>query len=138
MRTLLKKYRGKLEPITELDESLNSLKEGETVEVTIKRKRNIKFHSKFFVMVLLFFDNQEVFCNPDYFRKEMTMSAGYFVRYKNHKGLDKFEPKSLSFSSMDQSEFEEVYNAVFNACVRNFNLENTRKEILKEIERLSP
>lgn len=87
------------------------LKIGDEVEVEVKKTRNIRFHRKFFMMLKIVFDNQDVFEDVDFMREELTKAAGYYDAYKNHKGTMCYRAKSISFGSMDQDTFDDFYNA---------------------------
>lgn len=49
------------------------------------------------------------------FRRWLTIEAGYFNYRLTPAGVVK-EPKSISFASMDQDEFNAFYQACFNVC----------------------
>jgi len=135
MKVLVKKEHGKLVPTDEYSEEMISKMTNTVYACEIKKERNMLFHRKFFAMIKLFFDNQEIFLNIDHFRAEMIKSAGYHESYINHKKVKVYVPKSISFASMDQHEFEKLYNSVFASCLKNLNLESSRAEFLNELEK---
>ena len=51
----------------------------------------------------------------DSFRRWLTIEAGYFNICVTPAGVVK-EPKSISFASMDQDQFNAFYKACFNVC----------------------
>lgn len=51
----------------------------------------------------------------DAFRKDVVKKAGHYNFVVTPNGLEK-EAKSLSFSSMPQEEFNQVYKDIFSAC----------------------
>ncbi len=51
------------------------------------------------------------------FREEMTIAAGYFDEVRTPVGVKKYA-KSISFASMDEYQFRELYKAVFNTVWR--------------------
>ena len=100
--------------------------------VTYTKKRNIKFHRKFFALVNMVFENQERYSNLDHLRNDLTIEAGFYeVRYGLH-GEELKEAKSISFSSMDEIEFSELYNRVIDVIVKYFKFE--KEDILSNIE----
>jgi hypothetical protein len=99
------------------------LKLGEYYEVEIKKKRNIKFHRKLFSLLNLCFNNQEHFNSIDELRAYVTMKAGYFVRTSTPDG-EFFTPKSISFSNMDQVEFDDFYDKVFQQIIKLLDCED--------------
>ena len=77
MKIHLIKSLGVLKPVDESDlEVFNNLKTGDIYSCEIKKPRNIKFHRMFFAMINLCFQNQDVFGNVEYFRKEMCNTIG--------------------------------------------------------------
>ncbi len=116
MKILVEKTLNGLVPVmrSEQDKLQESkLKLGETYEVEIKKKRNIKFHKKLFALLNLAYNNQEQFNNFEEFRSYVTMRAGFYKRIVTEKG-EFFLPKSISFSSMDEVEFNHFYDQVFS------------------------
>ncbi len=51
------------------------------------------------------------------FREEMTIAAGYFDEVKTPVGVKKYA-RSISFASMDEHQFRELYKALFNVLWR--------------------
>jgi hypothetical protein len=112
MRLLVVKKSNMLIPMYNSDsDNLKKckLKEGETYEVTITRKRNYNFHKKYYALLNLCFDNQSQFKLLDDLRAYITCKAGYYRRIDTGNGMMIF-PKSISFSNMDDIEFSELYN----------------------------
>lgn len=113
-------------------EYIKKLKVGEAVEVEVKRPRNIKFHKKYWALLNIVYSNQEMYNNIDHLRHDLTIAAGFYdLRTTMHGEVLKW-PKSISFSSMDQSEFEELYSRTLDVIVQNFNFD--REDIAQEIE----
>lgn len=107
-------------------EELNKFKTGGVYEVEIKRHRNPDFHRKvfqFFQFCFHYWKGDYEFQSEakqfDVFRKELTISAGFYEAFYNIKGEVRVEAKSLSYGSMEQSEFEECYSALIGAAMRD-------------------
>ena len=124
---MIKQAGGILVPASDYDaESLLKLKTGEQYQLELKQVRNVKFHRKCFAFFNFcfhhwksdreFVSEKEQF---DVFRSNLTVLAGFYVELYNIKGELRIEAKSLSFASMSQDEFEEVYGALINAALRN-------------------
>lgn len=110
-----------LQPCTSSDYDnlmLSKLKLGEVYEVEIKKKRNYEFHKKFFSLLKLVHENQNKLegISIDGLRAYMTMKAGFYETYTTDKGSFTL-PKSISFSAMDNIEFEQFYNAVIDVAI---------------------
>lgn len=125
--SFVKIEHGGLLPATELEEKrMEKFKTGTTYEVEIKESRNPKFHGKVFSFMNFvyqywsgeneFLDEQAQF---DRFRKDLTILAGYNNKVFNYKGELRLEAKSLSYSSMTQEEFEQLYTALINAASKH-------------------
>jgi hypothetical protein len=99
-------------------EEKKKLKLGQTYSVEIKVARNVDFHRKYFALIAYaweFLNEQETatFKSKDNFRKYLEMAAGHCdVIY--HPRLQEFVeiPKSISFGSMDNTAFSELYERV--------------------------
>ena len=57
-------------------EKLSKLKRGQVLTCEIKHVRNADFHRKFFALLNLVFENQEIFEDIDHLRKELTKACG--------------------------------------------------------------
>ena len=99
-------------------ETKRKLKVGEAYTVDVKIVRNVEFHRKYFAMVAYaweFLTEKEVetFKTKENFRKYLEISAGHCeVIY--HPRLQEFVevPKSISFGSMDNAAFSDLYERV--------------------------
>ena len=98
--------------------------EGEHYEVEIKKKRNIKFHRKFFALINLCFENQEHYKHVDDLREELVILSGFFRETVTHLGEIKKKALSLSFAAMDEIQFEDVYNKVLTEVMMMLDCNN--------------
>jgi len=87
-----------------------------------KKPRNYEFHKKFFALIKMLFDNQEYYKNIEHLRKDLTVAAGYYELRHGLNG-EVLEAKSISFGSMDEIEFNKLYNAVINVIVERFGFD---------------
>lgn len=99
-------------------EAKKKLRMGEIYEAEIKLQRNPAFHRKFFALLnagyaFLPEQTQNGFRSHEGFRAYILVAAGFYDTYFNPR-LGEFveKPKSISFSSMDDAEFEELYQKV--------------------------
>ena len=105
---------GKIVPEYNSDyDKLAKLKPDTTYQIEIKQPRNVQFHRKFFSLLSLCYDNQETFNNIEEMRSWLIMKAGYYKRVATPTG-EMFQPESISFSSMDDIKFNEVYSRVLD------------------------
>lgn len=104
-------------------EEAKKIKAGEVYMFEFKKPRNYQFHKKFFALIKLVFDNQEHYRNMEHLRHDLTIRAGYYdIRY-DMDGGEIQDPKSISFGSMDELEFNEFYNAVVDTIVKYFHFD---------------
>jgi len=102
------------------------LKLGQDYEVDVRNPRNVGFHRKFFAMLNIGHENTQLNMPFDAYREIMTIKAGYFNAYETPKGVY-YQPKSISFASMSQDEFEEFYSRVMDQVIDDIGI--TSKEI---------
>jgi hypothetical protein len=103
------------------EEKLKSLPTDWEGYVTLKYPRNLKFHKKYFALIELGFDNQDRYKSKDHYRKLMQMKAGFYEVVKTDKGLLPL-PLSISFDSMEEYEFQDLYNRVIEQIALNLGL----------------
>jgi len=121
---LVKTPNGALAPADESARALmDKIKAGQGVRATVRRVRNVKFHRKAFALFKLAFDAWKPVSPLEYkglpvakdfdrFRKDMTILAGFYKPVYNVRGELRLEAESLSFASMDEERFEQVFRAV--------------------------
>ena len=121
----IKTTGGVLLPANDSDfEAMESVKNGSLVVTKITKKRNGKFHRKFFKMLDFGFDYWEpelpvykgmvALKNREKFRDDMIILAGHYYTVVGVNGKIQVKPKSISFAAMDDIEFNQVYKSVFN------------------------
>lgn len=93
------------------------LKIGKIYEVKMTMPRNPIFHAKFFALLNLAYENQEMFTDFESFREFITSKAGYYIKTVTQNGVF-IKAKSISFAAMDQVEFEKLYSDVIDAIIR--------------------
>lgn len=130
MKILVKKTPSGLKPLYESDfDNYAKIPLGEEFEIEYTKKRNSRFHRKFFSLLKLAFENQQDYRNLDEMRKDLIIVAGY---YDEHINLITGEVtkvhKSISFSSMDETEFSEIYEAVKIVISRWLGISNSEIE----------
>ena len=124
---MIKTAGGNLLPMDDMDaEKLTKFKTGETYEIEIKLSRNPAFHRKVFAFFNFCFahwkGDNEFQCEQkqfDVFRNNLTVLAGYYDAFYSIKGDARIEAKSISYSSMKQYDFEELYVALTKAALKH-------------------
>ena len=93
---------------------------GTVISCEVKEFRNYAFHKKWFAMVKFAYDHYSAeFKSFDTFRNEITIMAGHFevVASLGSNSVKKI-PKSISFGSMSEEEFERFYSDSINAILK--------------------
>lgn len=110
---------------------------GKDLMVEVKMARNPGHHRKFFALLNLLWRRTE--CGEKYpsrnaLRYALTMAAGYTEVVPTRKG-EVLVPKSLAFESMDQTEFNELYDACVSLIIKeilpHMSEEDLRRELLE-------
>lgn len=107
---------------------VQALEAGECMALHMTFPRNSRFHRKFFALLRLGFDAWTPEEVPhagapaekqfDRFRRDVTILAGYFDRVFGVDGSMRLEARSISFASMDDAEFEQLYSAVADVLLQ--------------------
>lgn len=134
---------------------VRTLKTGEVIHAEFRKRRNPKFHRKFFALLKLGFDyfepalchlegTDQVFTpekNPEEFRRWVIVKAGYYHVIGYPDGSVRLRAKSLKFSKMDQQEFEQLYSAAVDVLLQ-FVLDPgrgwSREKVDQVLERMVP
>ncbi len=136
----LRKLYNSLVPVDqESADLLEKFKPNAELKCDITRPRNIGFHRKYFALLDLAFDAWEMPVNEykgvqieknrDRFRKDLMIMAGYGYPVVNIKGDVRFEARSMSFGSMDQTEFEALYSRMVDVILQKIMTHYTRDDL---------
>jgi hypothetical protein len=100
--TLVKADGNRFIPAYDSDwQMARKIKTGAIITVSFVKERNILLHKKFFSLINLVFDNQEIYTNIDDLRKDLTIEAGFYEEVSNmFTGEVYRKAKSINFSSM--------------------------------------
>ncbi|MFA6726929.1 MAG: DUF1367 family protein [Prevotella sp.] len=99
-------------------EEKKKLKIGETYTAEIRLERNPRFHRLYFALIACAWEylpekQTEGFRTKENFRKYVEVAAGHCEPYYSPKLKEWVEiPKSISFDSMDETEFKDLYERV--------------------------
>lgn len=105
----------------------------EPFKVVYTKQRNAKFHRKFFALINLCYQNQERFNNIEHLRKELIICAGHYeLIFDLESGTQKKEALSISFSKMDETEFNKLYSDVLNVICDKFLFD--KNEVLENVQ----
>ena len=113
-------------------EKAKKLKAGVEFECTVTKKRNYKFHKKYFALINLVYDNQEKYTDINHLRHDLTKVSGFYTVRKDIDGNDVIEVDSINFSSMDELRFNDLYSKTLDSIVKYFNFD--KDEVNTHIE----
>ena len=112
---LVKTQSGVLAPFDDADaQRMAKIKTNEVVRAEITKPRNLLFHKKFMALVRLVFENQERYNSIEALLVEFKLKVGHYKEHITTDGKIVYVPKSISFSQMDEYEFNEFYNKALN------------------------
>lgn len=118
----------------EASDWLKKKKMGATILVAPREPRNGVHFRRWWALVKLGFDywsdnsrtieykGKPVLPDFDRFRKDVTISAGFYYPVVNLKGEVRIEPESLKWASMSEERFNQLYDATIQVMLqRVFN-----------------
>ena len=101
----------------EAEEALAKIPSDTFVMANVRRPRNIDHHRKFFKLMRVIAEGTGI--HPEVLRALILIEAGHCHVIKRKDGrIDRF-PKSIDFTSVDQTEFEEIYNRAVQYIAEN-------------------
>jgi len=107
--------------------------------------RNGKFHRKFFALLQVGFDAWEpdrkrysykgIPIQKDFeqFREDVIIASGNYIQTFNLEGHMKMRAKSISFTSMDDAEFSELYESVLTVILNKICVNYKNREELNSV-----
>ena len=118
MQLLLKKTEHGLVPIyDDCVEALKKVAMGGEIVVEYKPRRNSMFHRKLFALLNAVLPNQSAHKTIDNILNEVKLKSGHYETMKTQDGFIFHVPKSISFSNMDEAEFEKFYSNALDVCL---------------------
>jgi hypothetical protein len=90
--------------------------EGEVFSCEVKKERNYLNHKRFFALLNLGFENQDKFTSLGWFREYVLIASGNFESCESPTGV-MYRAKSISFASMDEITFRELYKSVSQVII---------------------
>ena len=140
--TCIKLSNGTFCPTDELGlEQARKFKLGEPIRFKVTRQRNYKFHKKWFALVNFAYSHWEPAelqdpkhnvtpeKNFDRFRKDLIILAGFYEATYRIDGSVRIEAQSISFGSMSEDEFENLFSATIDAVLKHILTHYERDEL---------
>jgi hypothetical protein len=118
-------------------DQVNKIPIGTEVKAIITNPRKIKHHRKFFALLRLVAlnlpENMAIYQNQDLLLNEVKIQLGHFEMFLSIDGNPYHKVKSISFGSMDQTEFEEFYSRTIDVVLKYFLKGTDREELIQEV-----
>jgi hypothetical protein len=147
----LNKRYGTLMPASEADaDIINTLADGETFKCAFSRPRNTKFHRKYFALLDVLFEcfnpvpvdfvggkscvGKVPMKNRERFRKDIAIATGHFDLVVTLKNEVRADAKSISFASMNEVEFSQLYSLTIDYGLQKMTLKNGCSQSLIFVE----
>jgi hypothetical protein len=117
---------------------------GAEVHGNMRQKRMLWKHKKYFALLKIAYDNWSPgeinskygvpMKNFERFRKDVAILTGHFELVIRVDGSSRPEAKSISFSKMDQIEFDKLYSKTIDLMIKNiYGHENMTAERMNEL-----
>jgi hypothetical protein len=132
---VVKTINGFLKPAYNSDfEAFAKMPVNETFEIEYTKRRNSKFHRKYFALLKLAFENQSDYRTIEEMRHDLTIVCGYYNEHVNKiTGEIVKKANSISFANCDEIQFNEIYNSTKNVIIKWLGVtsEDIEEEIIK-------
>ena len=127
-------------PATDYDQQqIEKIKQRDYVSAEVKRPRNAKFHRKYMALLNYAFENWEPgeidskYGKPkksfDRFRKDLAILSGFYDIEIRLNGETSVTAKSISFASMKEDEFEELYSNTIDVILKRILTNYTKPDL---------
>ena len=99
------------------DDGFHGIKDGCVFTADVKVVRSPDFHRKFWKMLRIILANlpeKYTFKTVESLKDELLFNAGYFTTHKTADGIIIYKVQSISYESLDNLQFSEVYKRVLD------------------------
>jgi len=123
---VVKTINGLLKPAFDEDkEKFSQFPKDGYFEIKYTKKRNVRFHRKFFALLKIAYENQSDYRLMEDLRRDLIIASGHYEEVVNAITGEVYKiAKSISFNSMDETEFSLIYEDVKNVIIRWLGVSN--------------
>lgn len=123
---VVKTINGLLKPAFDEDkEKFSQFPKDGYFEIKYTKRRNIKFHRKFFALLKIAYENQSDYRLMEDLRRDLIITSGHYEEVVNAITGEVYKiAKSISFHNMDDTEFTLIYNDVKEVIVKWLGIDN--------------
>lgn len=133
MKLMMRKQFDNLRAIDEPGtDALRKLKNGALVLVEVKQPRNPQHHRKLFAMLNIVLQNQDYYKSLDTLLSACKLATGHAEIIRTKRG-DVAIPKSISFTSLSQADFNAFYDAAVSWVVEEVIPKLSRADLEAEV-----
>lgn len=127
---VVKTINGLLKPAFDEDkEKFSQFPKDGYFEIKYTKKRNVRFHRKFFALLKIAYENQSDYRLMEDLRRDIIITSGHYEEVVNAITGEVYKiAKSISFNSMDETEFILIYEDVKNVIIRWLGIDNENLE----------
>lgn len=118
------------------EQALGEIASGEVLRVTVRRPRNVLHHRKFFALIKTIFPHQSLYPTEETLLAAMKVALGYGETVKLPDGRAIIIPKSISFSNMDQTAFDQFYARAVHLILSRILPGVSRAELAREVHEI--
>ncbi|OGD52545.1 hypothetical protein A3K80_09185 [Candidatus Bathyarchaeota archaeon RBG_13_38_9] len=143
MKLYVIKNNGALYPANEeAEEYFKRIKQGVVISCEMRRPRNYKNHLRYFKLLQIVLENQEIFTTIEQLKEAIKLMVGHvdYTRVLN-KSTNEWElveiPKSISFASMPELEFQDYFSKSIDAIIKYIIPGMDKDDLLNEVLRFS-
>lgn len=98
-------------------------------EIKYTKKRNVRFHRKFFALLKIAYENQSDYRLMEDMRRDLIITSGHYEEVVNAITGEVYKiAKSISFSNLDDTEFTLIYEDVKDVIIRWIGIDNETLE----------
>ena len=122
-------------------EVMQKWKIGDVVAATVRRPRSIQHHRKLFAMLNLVWEGsaiQDTYPSVDCLLDALKHAMGHVETFRSIHGDVLMKPKSISFESMPQDEFNRFYDQaveiIIQRLVPHLNREDLEARVMEMVQ----
>jgi hypothetical protein len=122
----------------EAEEYFKRIKQGVVISCEMRRPRNYMNHRRYFALLQIVLDNQEIFKDIEQLKEAIKLMVGHVeytrVLNKSTKEWELVEiPKRINFASMPELEFQDYFSKSIDAIIKYIIPGMDRDDLLNEV-----
>ncbi|WP_218048874.1 DUF1367 family protein [Curvivirga aplysinae] len=117
-------------------EALKGIKMGDVIKAQVSKPRNGKHHRKYWALIKIIAENTDNGWTQKQVHQLFKDATRHYDIFKDAKGNEHREYKSISFASMDQLAFNQFYDGVIQITVNHILKGMPESDLRREVEDL--